>query len=103
MRCNGLMVACATLAGVILNPGILFPQGERATVTGAVTDPSGQMLVGADVAIRNTGTNIFTRTKTKPGGNLLPARAAARRIRASRRIQRLSSLGHLPTSLWRWG
>ncbi|MEJ7607764.1 MAG: carboxypeptidase regulatory-like domain-containing protein [Bryobacteraceae bacterium] len=58
----------AFFAGVLSNPGILFAQGERATVTGAVTDPSGQMLVGADVAIRNTGTNIFTRTKTNQAG-----------------------------------
>src|SRR5829696_6487165 len=65
---TGLIVACATLAGVILHPGIMFPQGERATVTGAVSDPSGQMLVGADVVIRNTGTNILTRTKTNQAG-----------------------------------
>ena len=43
-------------------------QGERATVTGAVTDSSGQMLVGAEVSIRNTATNIFTRTKTNSAG-----------------------------------
>ena len=56
------------LIAAILLATTLFAQGERATATGAVTDPSGQMLVGAEVSIRNTATNIFTRTKTNSAG-----------------------------------
>jgi hypothetical protein len=37
-------------------------------VTGTITDPSGQIIVGADVSIRNTGTNIVTRTKSNQTG-----------------------------------
>src|SRR5439155_18251719 len=43
-------------------------QGERATVTGIVTDPTGSTVVGAEVSIRNVGTNIVTRTKTNSAG-----------------------------------
>jgi hypothetical protein len=56
------------LTAAILLATTLFAQGERATATGAVTDSSGQMLVGAEVSIRNTATNIFTRTKTNSAG-----------------------------------
>src|SRR5262249_11238907 len=61
-------VARFVLAITLACPVFVFGQGERATVTGAVTDPSGQILVGADVAIRNIGTNIITRTKTNAAG-----------------------------------
>lgn len=61
-------IARFVLAITLACPAFVFGQGERATVTGAVTDPSGQILVGADVAIRNLGTNIITRTKTNAAG-----------------------------------
>ena len=57
---------------MLLLPATLFGQGERATVTGAVNDPTGRIVVGADVAIRNIGTNIFTRTNSA-GIYYLPA------------------------------
>ena len=68
MSGNTRFVACLALAGALFAPVILFAQGERATATGVVTDPSGQILVGADVSIRNTATNIVTRTKTNSAG-----------------------------------
>ena len=43
----------------------LFAQGERATVTGTVSDSSGAIVPGANVAIRNIGTNVTARTATK--------------------------------------
>jgi len=45
-----------------------YAQGERATVTGLVTDSSGAIVIGADVSIRNVETNITTRTKTNAAG-----------------------------------
>ena len=45
-----------------------FPQGERASVTGTVTDSSGAILVGAPVSIRNVATNITTSTTTNASG-----------------------------------
>ena len=68
MSGNTRFVACLALAGALFAPVILFAQGERATATGVVTDQSGQILVGADVSIRNTATNIVTRTKTNSAG-----------------------------------
>jgi len=46
----------------------LFAQGERATVTGTVSDSSGAMVPGANVAIRNTATNVTARTSTNSAG-----------------------------------
>ena len=68
MSRNTLSVAYVSLIAALLATEPLLGQGERATVTGAVTDPSGQILVGAEVSIRNTGTNIVARTKTNTAG-----------------------------------
>jgi len=67
------MFSSRRFVGLLLPIILSFPieslcQGERATVTGAVTDPTGKIVVGADVAIRNIGTNIFSRTKTNAAG-----------------------------------
>ncbi|MBI3697982.1 MAG: TonB-dependent receptor, partial [Acidobacteria bacterium] len=47
---------------------VALGQGERATVTGVVTDSSGAIVVGAEVTIRNVATNVITRTKTNAAG-----------------------------------
>jgi len=46
----------------------LFAQGERANVTGTVTDSSGATIPDAAVAIRNTATNVTTRSTTNNAG-----------------------------------
>lgn len=43
-------------------------QGERATVTGTVSDSTGAIIPDAAVAIRNTETNVTTRTTTNSAG-----------------------------------
>ncbi len=48
--------------------GLVFGQGERASITGVVRDPSGGIVVGSDITIRNVGTNIVTKTKTNSAG-----------------------------------
>lgn len=55
------------LLGVVLTVA-LFAQGERATVTGVVTDSTGAIVVGAEVTIRNVATNIVTRTRSNAAG-----------------------------------
>jgi len=45
-----------------------FAQGERATVTGTVSDSTGAIIPSAAVAIRNTETNVTTRTTTNSAG-----------------------------------
>ena len=58
---------------------ITFGQGERATVTGIVTDPTQGTVVGAQVSIRNIDTNIVTKTKTNSAGiYYLPALSPGR-------------------------
>jgi hypothetical protein len=52
---------------ILLAPSV-FAQGERATVTGTVTDSTGAIIPDAAVAIRNTETNVTTRTTTNSAG-----------------------------------
>ncbi|MDQ6677794.1 MAG: TonB-dependent receptor [Acidobacteriota bacterium] len=47
---------------------LAFGQGERATVTGTVTDLSKAIIPGAEVAIRNLATNVISRTTTNTSG-----------------------------------
>src|SRR5260370_23199590 len=49
-----------------------FAQVERGTVTGTVTDPSGAVVAGARVTIRNIGTNVETRTTGTSAGIYYP-------------------------------
>jgi outer membrane receptor protein involved in Fe transport len=46
----------------------LLAQGERANVTGTITDASGATIPDAAVAIRNTATNVTTRSTTNNAG-----------------------------------
>ncbi len=48
--------------------GLLFAQGERATITGTVTDPTGAVVPQATIAVRNEGTNIANRTESNSTG-----------------------------------
>ncbi len=62
----------ASLAGLFLFGLLLgapvYGQGERATVTGLVTDSSRAIVLGAEVSIRNLGTNVVATTKTNSAG-----------------------------------
>lgn len=53
---------------ILILPAILFGQGERATITGTVTDTSKAAIPAAAVALRNVATNVFTRTVTNSEG-----------------------------------
>jgi len=46
----------------------LFGQGERATVTGTVTDSTQAVIPGASIALRNVRTNVAFRTQTNSEG-----------------------------------
>lgn len=52
----------------LLAAGLAWAQGERATVTGTVTDRSGAVVAGAAVSIRNLATNVVLRTNTNAAG-----------------------------------
>ncbi len=53
---------------VLLLPGLVFGQGERATITGTVTDASKSAIPDANVVLRNVATNVTTRTTTNSAG-----------------------------------
>lgn len=52
----------------LLAAGLAWAQGERAAVTGTVTDRSGAVVAGAAVSIRNLATNVVLRTNTNASG-----------------------------------
>ena len=63
------LVSCSRLAIIAaLSAAAVFGQGERATVTGTATDSSGAIIVGAQVTIRNTTTNVLTKATTNSAG-----------------------------------
>jgi hypothetical protein len=53
---------------IIALSGICLGQTESATLSGRVTDPSGSAVVGAEVVLTNTETNVDSRTKTNGAG-----------------------------------
>ena len=67
MLFKGFSWVSRLLLGALFTAAALA-QGERATVTGTVADPSGAIAVGAEVSIRNIGTNVVSRTKTNSAG-----------------------------------
>ena len=58
-----------SLAIVTLSVATTYAQrADRATVTGVVTDPSGQSIVGATVKITSDDTGVVTDLKTNEAG-----------------------------------
>ena len=53
----------------VLAIGGAFAQGDRGTITGTVTDPSGAVIVGARVVAQNTETHNLLETVTTSTGN----------------------------------
>src|SRR5579883_1195651 len=47
---------------------LAFGQGERASITGTVTDASGAIVTDASVTVRDTATNVTTKTTTNSAG-----------------------------------
>jgi hypothetical protein len=71
------------IASICLLPllfvGTLKAQGNRGTITGTVTDPSGGAVVGAEVTAKNLGTGLKTSAITNRDGiysilNLFPGK-----------------------------
>src|SRR5581483_2511401 len=54
---------------LLISAGPLFAQVDRGTITGIVTDPSGAVIVGANVTATNTATGVSTKTTTSSTGN----------------------------------
>lgn len=56
------------LFSVLALSGLCLAQSESATLSGRVSDPSGAAIVGAEVVLTNTQTNVEQRTKTNGVG-----------------------------------
>src|SRR5579885_1868667 len=70
-----LRVSLLVLATAILLPA----QGNRASITGMVTDPSGAVITNVEVSAKNLDTGAETRTLTNKDGiysilNLFPGK-----------------------------
>src|SRR5438270_189479 len=53
---------------VLFAAPVAFAQGERASITGTVTDASGAIVTDASVTVRDTATNVTTKTVTTSAG-----------------------------------
>src|SRR5271155_1255112 len=56
------------LAFVLLAAVSLSAQTFRGTILGTVTDPSGAVVAGAKVTVKNVGTGLERTTETSPDG-----------------------------------
>ncbi len=56
------------LLSTFLLVGALYAQGSKATVEGVVTDPSGAVVPGVQIIIRNTATGTIARSETSSVG-----------------------------------
>src|SRR5512146_2978458 len=71
------ILGCAVLC--ILFAGCLFAQNNTGTIQGSVTDPSGAVLSGAAITVRNMDTGSTATSRTTNAGvysvpNLVPGR-----------------------------
>src|SRR5487761_1418974 len=64
---NESSLTCAFLC-ILAGASGAYAQIRSGTITGSVTDPSGAIVVGARVAITNTGTNATYATSTTQAG-----------------------------------
>jgi len=68
MKLRPLMI-CVTLICVILMSAIVVGQTFRGTILGTVTDPTGNLVAGATVKVRNTGTGLERTANTSSDGS----------------------------------
>jgi len=52
----------------VVNGGLLFAQGERATISGTVTDSTGAVVPQVRVSVRNERTNIVNKAESNSTG-----------------------------------
>src|SRR5258708_35247511 len=63
------LVLMFTLLAGLLATANLSAQTFRGTILGTVTDPSGAVLPGAKVTVKNTGTGLERTTETSADGS----------------------------------
>ncbi|MDE1161198.1 MAG: carboxypeptidase regulatory-like domain-containing protein [Acidobacteriaceae bacterium] len=55
----------------LIFPGLAYSQSINATISGGVTDPAGNLIIGADVLIKNDATGLVYAAKTNRVGMYL--------------------------------
>jgi len=65
------LLSCLTALFLALSAGQAHAQQATAQITGTVKDPSGAVIAGALVTLRNVGTNMARSTKTGKEGDYL--------------------------------
>lgn len=60
--------ACVSALVLLLSVVPLLAQSDRGTITGTVTDPSGAVIVGANITATNKSTGVSTRVATTTAG-----------------------------------
>lgn len=59
---------CFLLFGLYLMPSCVLSQSTNATISGGVTDPSGQLIPDAEINIANDATGVIYSVKTNDSG-----------------------------------
>ena len=61
----------------LLLPGLLFAQSFRGSIRGQVVDPNGNVIAGAKVSAKNSGTGVIRETATGDDGSYVLAELPA--------------------------
>jgi len=68
MRTPFLRILVGTLAVVLLAGAVAKAQVESGQIAGVVTDQSGAIITGADVTVKNLGTNAVRTVRSSANG-----------------------------------
>lgn len=66
---QGMLLCCSLLLIVLLFPGPATAQNAQGTILGHVTDSTGATVVGAQVSVTNTSTNVVRTFTTSSNGD----------------------------------
>jgi len=85
----------------VVNCGLLFAQGERATIVGTVTDSTGAVVPQVRVTVRNERTNIVNKTESNSLGLfVVPAlEPGSYELTAEKQGFRTSKVSNIPLSV----
>src|SRR5258708_25134471 len=85
----------------LVNCGLLFAQGERATIVGTVTDSSGAVVPQVRITVRNEATNIVNKTESNSLGlYVVPALGpGSYELTAQKQGFRTSKVSNIPLSV----
>ena len=85
----------------VVNGGLLFAQGERATISGTVTDSTGAVVPQVRVSVRNESTNIVNKAESNSTGlYVVPAlQPGSYELTAEKQGFRSSKVSNIPLSV----